>query len=76
MADKRSDVADRRYTLMWVPQGGRGSVRQVTLTMRQVRWLAVTAVFVLGLCVMGVGLMGQPAPLQGPPPPPAKPTEF
>jgi hypothetical protein len=62
MAKGRSEVADRRYTVMWVPQGGRGKVRQLTLTMRQVRWLAVTAVFVLGLCVMGVGLMAASVP--------------
>ena len=62
MQSKRPDVARRRYTLMWVPQGGRGKVRQLTMSMRQVRWLAVSAVFVVGLSVMAVVMMGASLP--------------
>lgn len=62
MASKRTEVANRRYTLMWVPQGGRGTVRQLTLTMRQVRWLAVSSVLIVGLSLMALFMMGASVP--------------
>ena len=49
MPKKSQDVSNRRYTLMWVPQGGRGTVRQLDLTLRQIRWVAVGAVLAVGL---------------------------
>ena len=58
MASKRNDVADRRYTLMWVPQGGRGTVRQMTVTMRQLRWLVVGLVVVVSLSLSALTMMG------------------
>jgi len=56
------DVASRRYTLMWVPQGGRGTVRQLTLTMRQIRWIAVTTVFLVGLSTTALFMVGSQIP--------------
>lgn len=62
MSRGRDEIADRRYTLMWVPQGGRGRVRQLTITMRQVRWLTVGLVFASGLAVSAVVMMGTSLP--------------
>jgi len=62
MAPKRTDVSERRYTLMWVPQGGRGTVRQFTLTMRQVRRLIVGGVIGVSLAVAALGMMGTSLP--------------
>jgi hypothetical protein len=48
------EVGERRYTFMLVPPGGRGSVRQVTLSLRQLRrWVGLVAAVVL---LAGVGL--------------------
>ncbi|MGB0640809.1 MAG: hypothetical protein ACPGTU_15830, partial [Myxococcota bacterium] len=62
MARKRKDVAERRYTLMWVPQGGRGTVRQLTLTMRQVRLAVVFMTVAVAFAVVGLGMMGAALP--------------
>lgn len=58
MASKRTDVAERRYTLMWVPQGGRGTVRQLTVSMRQLRWFVVATVVVVSLSIAALTMMG------------------
>ena len=62
MSRKRDDIADRRYTLMWVPQGGRGRVRQLTITMRQLRWVIMGVVVALVLSVSAVTMMGASLP--------------
>ena len=62
MSRKRDDIADRRYTLMWVPQGGRGRVRQLTITMRQLRWVIMGVVVALALSVSAVTMMGASLP--------------
>ncbi len=62
MPRKRKDVAERRYTLMWVPQGGRGTVRQITLTMRQVRLAIVFMTVAVAFAVVGLGMMGAALP--------------
>jgi hypothetical protein len=62
MGGRSSDVAERRYTLMWVPQGGRGTVRQVTLTMRVLRRLIVGALLALSLAVAALAMMGTSLP--------------
>ena len=62
MSRKRDDIADRRYTLMWVPQGGRGRVRQITITMRQLRWVIMGAVLALALSVSALTMMGSSLP--------------
>ena len=65
MSRKRDDIADRRYTLMWVPQGGRGRVRCFTITMRQLRWVIMGVVVALALSVSAVTMMGASLPLSG-----------
>jgi hypothetical protein len=62
MGEKAKDVAQRRYTLMWVPQGGRGSVRQVSLSLRQLRWMAITLVFGLSCSIAGLWMVGASMP--------------
>ena len=62
MPKKTQDVSSRRYTLMWVPQGGRGTVRQLDLTLRQIRWVSVGAVMALGLSVMALFMVGSSIP--------------
>lgn len=62
MQKATKDIATRRYTVMWVPQGGRGTVRQLTLTMRQIRWLAVSAVFLVGLSTAALFMVGSRIP--------------
>ena len=62
MPKKTQDVSNRRYTLMWVPQGGRGTVRQLDLTLRQIRWVAVSVVVTVGLSVMALFMVGSSIP--------------
>ena len=62
MARKNQEVSQRRYTLMWVPQGGRGTVRQISLSLRQVRWLVISVVFGLSFSVAGLWMMGASMP--------------
>jgi len=62
MAGKRQEVAQRRYTLMWVPQGGRGNVRQISLSLRQIRWFAISIVFGLCCSIAGLWMMGASMP--------------
>jgi murein DD-endopeptidase MepM/ murein hydrolase activator NlpD len=51
---KGPSVGERRYTLMFVPEGGRGSVRQISLSLRQVRQLLMLATVVALLAVAGL----------------------
>lgn len=57
MAERRSDVPHRRYTLMWVPQGGQDRVRQLTLNLRQMRLLIFGVSLAGGLALVGLVLM-------------------
>jgi hypothetical protein len=57
MADPRQSVPERRYTLMWVPQGGQDRVRQLTLSLREMRWVVFGASLAVGLAVVGVIIM-------------------
>ena len=62
MARKSQEVAQRRYTLMWVPQGGRGNVRQISISLQQIRWFAILVVFAVSSTVAGLWSMGATLP--------------
>ncbi len=57
MSDPRQSVPERRYTLMWVPQGGQDRVRQLTLNLRQMRMVLFGLALASGLALVGVVLM-------------------
>ncbi len=50
-------VARRRYTLLLVPEGARGPVRQRTFTLREVRRLVGAAAALAGLAAVGLALI-------------------
>ena len=62
MAGRRGDVAQRRYTLMWVPPGGRGAVRQISLSLIALRRLMVGGLLGLSMAVAAVFMMGTGLP--------------
>lgn len=62
MAKKKSDLPERSYTLMWVPQGGRDRVRQYTITLKQIRMGIFLATFVVALGTVGLVLMAASLP--------------
>ena len=51
---KGPSVGERRYTLMVVPEGGRGQIRQISLTLRQVRTLLMIGTVLALLAIAGV----------------------
>jgi hypothetical protein len=62
MAKTKSDLPERSYTLMWVPQGGRDRVRQTTITLRQIRMGIFGSTLVLALGAVGLVLMAGSLP--------------
>ena len=62
MARPKSDLPGRSYTLMWVPQGGRDRVRQITITLRQIRMGIFGSTLVLALGAVGLVLMAGSLP--------------
>ncbi len=60
---KRQRLAHRRYTVFVVPDGGRGPLRQVELSLVQLRMVATVAALVLVFAVIGVAaaVLGPPA---------------
>ncbi len=64
-APRRRDsgpVGEVRYTLMVVPEGARGPIRQITIPLATVRRWLVLAVAVATLGLMGLGLMASSVP--------------
>ncbi len=45
---------ERRYTIMVVPEQGRGVVRQLAVTQRHIRWLALGGVCAMALLAVGL----------------------
>jgi hypothetical protein len=62
MAKTKSDLPERSYTLMWVPQGGRDRVRQLTITLKQIRMGIFGGTLVLALGAVGLVLMAGSLP--------------
>jgi hypothetical protein len=58
----KSDLPDRSYTLMWVPQGGRDRVRQITISLKQMRMGIFAGTLVLALGMVGLVLMAGSLP--------------
>ena len=50
-------LPERRYTVMVVPEGGRGQVRQITFTLLQLRRWAIVAAAVAGLALLAPVLL-------------------
>ena len=62
MAQGKSDLPERSYTLMWVPQGGRDRVRQMTISLKQMRMGIFVGTLVLALGGVGLVLMAASLP--------------
>ena len=58
----KNDLQDRSFTLMWVPQGGRDRVRQLTVSLKQLRMGIFVGTLALGLGVVGLVLMAGALP--------------
>ena len=53
---RRRPVGERRYTVMVVPEGAQGPIRQVTLPLAHVRLLVAGVVALVTVALLGVGL--------------------